>query len=112
MAFLLWTPQVGVPLMMGCFIIFAFGALRMGFEASSGSTALALAMGLVIALLGGVDCDGEPGQRIVSGLWFAVVLRARLSRPARRPPARQFNEQRAGSRRSGRSRGSSPVATT
>ena len=32
MAFLLWTPQVGVPLMMGCFIIFAFGALRMKFR--------------------------------------------------------------------------------
>ena len=50
MAFLLWAPQVGVPLMMGCFVIFAFGALRMKFRSVVfGSTALALAMGLVVA---------------------------------------------------------------
>jgi diguanylate cyclase len=75
--FLLWMPQVGVPLMMGCFIIFAFGALRMKFRSVVfGSTALALAMGLVIAFFGeGVDLPmATPAQRMVSGLWFAVVL--------------------------------------
>jgi len=81
MAFLLWMPQVGVPLLMGCFVIFAFGALRMKFRSVVfGSTALAVAMGLVVALFG-QDIDlpvATPAQRIVSGLWFAVVL-ARLA---------------------------------
>ena len=53
MAFLLWTPQDGAPLMMACFVIFAFGALRMKFRSVVfGSTALALAMGLVVAFFG------------------------------------------------------------
>src|SRR4029079_19804724 len=53
-AFLLWAPAVGVPLMMGCFVIFAFGALRMKFKTVVlGSTALALAMGLAVAFMGG-----------------------------------------------------------
>lgn len=77
MVFLVWTPQVGVPLMMLSFVIFAFGALRMKFRSVVfGSTALAIAMGLVVALLGG-DVDlpiATPAQRGVSGLWFAVVL--------------------------------------
>ena len=77
MAFVLWAPQVGAPLMMLCFVIFAFGALRMKFRSVVfGSTALALAMGLVIAFL--VDGIGlpfsTPAQRAISGLWFAVVL--------------------------------------
>ncbi len=81
MAFLFWMPQVGVPLMMGCFIIFAFGALRMKFRSVVfGSTALALAMGLLVAFFGedvGLPM-ATPAQRAVSGLWFAVVL-ARLA---------------------------------
>ena len=99
MAFLLWTPQVGVPLMMGCFIIFAFGALRMKFRTVVfGSTALALAMGLVVALLGeGIDLPmSTPAQRTVSGLWFAVVL-ARLAFLGQHGAhlRAQLNEQRA-----------------
>ncbi len=77
MGFLLWTPQVGVPLLMGCFVIFAFGALRMKFRSVVfGSAALALAMGLIVAFLGeGVDLPvATPAQRAVSGLWFAFVL--------------------------------------
>jgi diguanylate cyclase (GGDEF)-like protein len=77
MAFLLWAPQIGVPLMMGCFVIFAFGALRMKFRSVVfGSTALALTMGLVVALFGeGVGLPmAAPAERVVSGLWFAVVL--------------------------------------
>ena len=77
MAFLLWTPQVGAPLMMACFVIFAFGALRMKFRSVVfGSTALALAMGLVVAFFGeGVGLPmATPAQRIVSALWFAMVL--------------------------------------
>ena len=77
MAFLLWVPQVGAALMMLCFVIFAFGALRMKFRTVVfGSTALAVAMGLVVAFLG--DGAALPtatqAQRAVSGLWFAVVL--------------------------------------
>ncbi len=77
MLFLLWTPQVGVVLMMLAFVIFAFGALRMKFRSVVfGSTALAVAVGLVVA------CFGEdvglpvatPSQRAVSGLCFAAVL--------------------------------------
>ena len=78
--FLLWAPQVGVPLMMGCFIIFAFGALRMKFKSVVfGSTALALSMGMIVAFFGaGVGLPmATPGQRVVSGLWFAVVLSRR-----------------------------------
>ena len=77
MAFLLWVPQVGAPLMMLCFVIFAFGALRMKFRTVVfGSTALAVAMGLVVAFFGvGIDLPADtPAQRAVSGLWFAVVL--------------------------------------
>ena len=77
MAFLIWAPQLGVPLMMGCFVIFAFGALRMKFKSVVfGSTVLALAMGLVVALFGeGVGLPmATPAERVVSGLWFAVVL--------------------------------------
>ena len=77
MAFLIWAPRIGVPLMMGCFVIFAFGALRMKFRTVVlGSTALALAMGLVVALFGeGVGLPmATPAERVVSGLWFAVVL--------------------------------------
>jgi diguanylate cyclase (GGDEF)-like protein len=77
MAFLLWVPQVGAPLMMLCFVIFAFGALRMKFRTVVfGSTALAVAMGLIVAFFGegiGLPAD-SPAQRAVSGLWFAVVL--------------------------------------
>jgi diguanylate cyclase (GGDEF)-like protein len=74
---LVWTPQVGVPLMMLTFVIFAFGALRMKFRGVVfGATALAVAMGLVVASFG--DEVGlpvaTPAQRGVSGLWFAVVL--------------------------------------
>jgi diguanylate cyclase (GGDEF)-like protein len=77
MFFLLWTPQVGVPLMLMTFVIFAFGALRMKFRSVVfGSTALALAMGLVVACFGdGVDLPvATPSQRVVSGLFFAAVL--------------------------------------
>jgi diguanylate cyclase (GGDEF)-like protein len=77
MAFLLWAPQVGVPLMMLSFVIFAFGALRMKFRSVVfGSTGLAIAMGLIVALFGdGVYLPiATPAQRAVSGLWFAVVL--------------------------------------
>jgi len=77
MVILLWAPQVGVPLMMLSFVIFAFGALRMKFRSVVfGSTGLAVAMALVVALFGdGVDLPiATPGQRAVSGLWFAVVL--------------------------------------
>ena len=99
MAFLLWTPQIGVPLMMGCFVIFAFGALRMKFRSVVfGSTALALAMGLVVALWGhGVGLPmATPAERIVSGLWFAVVL-ARLAFLGQHGAhlRAQLNEQRA-----------------
>ena len=75
--FLLWMPQVGVPFMMLCFVIFAFGALRMKFRTVVfGSTALCVSMGLVIVLLAdGVALPfATPAQRAVSGLWFAVVL--------------------------------------
>ncbi|MGZ5249747.1 MAG: GGDEF domain-containing protein, partial [Caldimonas sp.] len=77
MGFLLWTPQVGVPLMMLSFVIFAFGALRMKFRSVVfGSTALALAMGLVVAFLAdGVDLPfATPAERAISGLWFAAIL--------------------------------------
>jgi diguanylate cyclase (GGDEF)-like protein len=51
MVILLWAPQVGVPLMMLSFVIFAFGALRMKFRSVVfGSTGLAVAMALVVAL--------------------------------------------------------------
>jgi diguanylate cyclase (GGDEF)-like protein len=77
MVFLLWTPQVGVMLMMLSFVIFAFGALRMKFRSVVfGSTALAVAMALVVACLGediGLP-TATPAQRAVSGLCFAVVL--------------------------------------
>lgn len=77
MVFLLWVPQVGAALMMLCFVIFAFGALRMKFRTVVfGSTALAVAMGLVVALFGdGVALPmATPAQRAVSGLLFAAVL--------------------------------------
>jgi len=98
-AFLLWAPAVGVPLMMGCFVIFAFGALRMKFKTVVfGSTALALAMGLVVAFMGeGVALPmATPAQRLVSGLWFAVVLSrlAFLGQHGAHLRA-QLNEQRA-----------------
>jgi len=98
-AFLIWAPAVGVPLMMGCFVIFAFGALRMKFKTVVlGSTALALAMGLAVAFMGeGVDLPmATPAQRLVSGLWFAVVLSrlAFLGQHGAHLRA-QLNEQRA-----------------
>jgi len=77
MVFLVWAPGVGVPLMMLCFVIFAFGALRMKFRTVVfGSTALAMAMGLLVAfLVDGVDLPfSTPAERAISGLWFAVIL--------------------------------------
>jgi diguanylate cyclase (GGDEF)-like protein len=77
MVFLLWVPQIGVPFMMLCFIIFAFGSLRMKFRTVVfGSSALALALALVVVFFGdGVDLPfATPAQRAATGLFFAVVL--------------------------------------
>ena len=77
MAFLLWVPQIGVPFMMLCFVIFAFGSLRMKFRTVVfGSTALALALALVVVFFAdGVGLPfATPAQRAATGLFFAVVL--------------------------------------
>ncbi|MDQ6630097.1 MAG: GGDEF domain-containing protein [Pseudomonadota bacterium] len=77
MLFLVWAPQVGVPFMMLCFVIFAFGALRMKFRTVVfGSTALALAMGLVIVSMPGTVGlpFATPLERATGGLWFAIIL--------------------------------------
>ena len=116
MAFLIWAPQIGVPLMMGCFVIFAFGALRMKFKSVVfGSTALALAMGLVVAVFGeGVGLPmATPAERVVSGLWFAVVLSrlAFLGQHGAHLRA-QLNEQRARSPARWRRSSAWPAATT
>jgi hypothetical protein len=109
MAFLLWAPQVGVPLMMGCFVIFAFGALRMKFKErrlrldrrspwrwASWSPSRRRRR----------PADGDAGRAhrqrpLVRG----GAVAARLPRPARRPPARAAQRAaRQAGRRAGRGR--------
>jgi diguanylate cyclase len=75
--FILWAPQIGVLLLMVLFVIFAFGALRMDLRrVMLGSLAIALAIGVVIALHG--ERLSLPAaswqQRVVCGLWFALIL--------------------------------------
>jgi diguanylate cyclase (GGDEF)-like protein len=76
-AFILWVPQAGVLLMMALFVIFAFGALRMNLlRVLVGSLAMALVVGAMIAYLGprlALPVATVP-QRVVSGLWIALIL--------------------------------------
>jgi diguanylate cyclase len=74
--FILWAPQIGVLLLMVLFVIFAFGALRMDLRrVMLGSLAIALAIGVVIALHGELSLPAASWQqRVVCGLWFALIL--------------------------------------
>jgi diguanylate cyclase (GGDEF)-like protein len=76
-AFLLAAPQVGVLLLMVQFVIFAFGALRMSMrQVVVMSTLIAVALGGVMVQAG--DQLALPSatlvQRLLSGLWFGLVL--------------------------------------
>jgi diguanylate cyclase (GGDEF)-like protein len=75
--FMLWAPQVGLLLLMVLFTIFGFGALRMSTGwVMSGCLGIAGMVGAVVMLLG--DRLALPmstwQERVVSGVWFALLL--------------------------------------
>ena len=77
LAFIAWVPQIGVLLMMVLFIIFAFGSLRMNVRrVVIGAVLLSFAVAALIAFAG--ERLSLPmatwQQRLVCGLWFALIL--------------------------------------
>ena len=75
--FIAWAPQIGVLLMMVLFIIFAFGSLRMNVRrVVIGAVLLSFTVAALIAFAG--DRLSLPmatwQQRLVCGLWFALIL--------------------------------------
>ncbi|MEO8059144.1 MAG: GGDEF domain-containing protein [Burkholderiales bacterium] len=77
LGFIAWVPQIGVLLMMVLFIIFAFGSLRMNVRrVLIGAVLLSFAVAALIAFAG--DRLSLPmatwQQRLVCGLWFALIL--------------------------------------
>ena len=77
LAFIAWVPQVGGPMLMLLFVIFAFGSLRMSLPTVLQCSLLISALvGVEIALVGdrlALPLATTP-ERIVSGLWFALIL--------------------------------------
>jgi diguanylate cyclase (GGDEF)-like protein len=77
MGFVLWMPSVGLLLLMGVFTIFAFSALRM----SMGWVAFACGV-MMVEIVGVVVLVGDRlalpiatwQERVVTGLWFALLL--------------------------------------
>ncbi len=75
--FALWTPSVGVLLLMVIFVVFAFGSLRMKYRRTVvAAVAMALVMALALATFGeGVAMPfGSALERALSALWFMAVL--------------------------------------
>ncbi len=71
------VPQIGVLMLMVLFIVMSFGALRMAIrEVVGGLVALSLLIGLVVALIGEDLAlpTATPVQRLLSGIWFGLVL--------------------------------------
>ena len=75
--FALWAPAVGVPLLMGIFVVFAFGSLRMKYRQTViGAVAMALVMAIAVGVLGhGLALpSGSGAERTISAVWFMAVL--------------------------------------
>ena len=77
LAVVLWAPGVGVPLLMMLLIVHAFGAMRVSPLHVLGTSVL-IAAGVAAVIVGGhlhVELPmANTGQRVVSALWFALVL--------------------------------------
>ena len=77
LAFVMWVPAVGVPLLMMLLVINAFGAMRVSRTAVLSTSAL-IAIGVAGVLAwGGLHValpTGNLGQRVMSAAWFALVL--------------------------------------
>ncbi len=77
LAFVVWAPEVGLLLLMVLFTIFAFGALRMSAGwVMGGCLVIAVAVAAVVVLVGErLSLPMSSWQeRVVSGLWLALVL--------------------------------------
>lgn len=73
----LWAPAIGVPLLMMVLIVHAFGAMRVSPVHVLISSVL-IAGGVAAVIVGSIDTIGLPmantGQRVMSAVWFAMVL--------------------------------------
>ena len=75
--FMLWVPQIGVPVLTGLFIVVGFGALRLNLsQASMASLWLTVGVSIVMGVRG--DELSIPlataTQRFISGLWISSVV--------------------------------------
>ena len=75
--FMLWVPQIGVPVLTGLFIVVGFGALRLNLsQASMASLWLTVGVSIVMGVRG-EDLSiplATATQRFISGLWISSVV--------------------------------------
>ena len=75
--FMLWVPSIGVPVLMGLFIVVGFGGLRLNLP-QAGLASLWLTVGVSVVMgLRGEDLSiplATATQRFISGLWISSVV--------------------------------------
>ena len=75
--FMLWAPQIGIPVLTGLFIIVGFAGLRLNLsQAAMASLWLTIGVSVVMGLRG-EDLSiplATGGQRFISGLWISSVV--------------------------------------
>jgi diguanylate cyclase (GGDEF)-like protein len=75
--FMLWAPQIGIPVLTGLFIIVGFTSLRLNLS-QAGLASLWLTVGVSIVMgLRGEELSiplATPVQRLISGLWISTVV--------------------------------------
>ena len=75
--FMLWVPQIGIPVLTGLFIIVGFAGLRLTLS-QAGMASLWLTMGVSIVMgLRGEELSiplDTAAQRLISGLWISSVV--------------------------------------
>jgi diguanylate cyclase len=75
--FMLWVPQIGVPVLTGLFIVVGFGGLRLNLaQASMASLWLTVGVSIVMGVRGEELSIplATATQRFISGLWISSVV--------------------------------------
>ena len=75
--FMLWVPQIGVPILTGLFVVVGFGALRLNLsQASMASLWLTVGVSIVMGVRGEELSIplATATQRFISGLWISSVV--------------------------------------
>ena len=75
--FMLWVPQIGVPVLTGLFVVVGFGALRLNLaQASLASLWLTVGVSIVMGVRGEELSIplATATQRFISGLWISTVV--------------------------------------